>query len=465
MTTDRAKSPSSSSLRNMLIAFNPNVDAEDTTDYNHHLMDVVQRVPMVVKTAVGSTLVNGDGKRHLDYWGDEGVCALGYNSKPYLEAVESFIETGAPHQLPDVYPHEIRWEAAAMLAERSGMDKVFFANSGTEANEAAIKLARKYWWDRSGCAHQKHGTNAPVHARHRILTIAGNFHGRTGLSLAASDPRVSPYHRHGFGPIAKGFDVIEWRPERSGALAFQRAVVDGVELPVWEDVPWHEVSGIILAPVLGNNLVKTYPSQFWEALDAVRAETGALLIYDDVQAGMGRAGALATWRLHGVKPDIMCLGKGIAMGHPMSACLATAEVATAFTPGVHFNTFGGSPFACWMACKMVQWLDDHQSEVNEKGKFIRGEFARRDWILHHDGSGMLNAFQPDFDKHGYNGYDFIKEARAQGLSLMTHRPKGMIRFTPPLTVHWGELTQAFSILDSTHQELEFQARRRAEVQP
>jgi acetylornithine/N-succinyldiaminopimelate aminotransferase len=214
------------------------------------------------------------------------------------------------------------------------------------------------------------------------------------------------------------------------------------------------VAAVILAPVLGNIVVTTYPSAFWGSLHDLREKTGVLVIFDDVQAGMGRAGALATWTIlpgPPVKPDIMALGKGIAMGYPMSAMLATNEVAKAFTPGVHFNTFGGSPFVCHMSIKMMEWLDAHQHEVNEKGDWIRDQFRRRPWVDHVDGSGMLNAFTPDFK--GFNGYEFCKAARERGVSLMTHRPLGPIRFTPPLNVSYDELAEVLSILDSVHFKL------------
>lgn len=433
---------------------NDNLDNSDVTHLNQHLFNNIQRVPLVVGAAHGSRLQPyAGGDTVLDYWGDEGVCALGYNTPELRSAVARFWEGTDPHQLPDVYPHHLRWQAAEMLCLRSGMDHAFFSNSGTEANEAAIKLARKLWWDREGkpMASEK---VAQIHRRHAILTVEGNFHGRTGFSSAASDPRVSPYHRWGFGPPARGFGVIDWDGGDTWE-AFTLTVNDGAEVARPFTPLYEAVAAIILAPVLGNNCVHPYPPEFWRALADVREKTGTLLIYDDVQAGMGRAGALATWKSRAEipKPDIMTLGKGIAMGFPMSAMLATEEVASAFTPGVHFNTFGGSPFVCHMAIEMMKWLDKHQEDVNEKGDLIRAAFQHRDWIREHEGAGMLNAFTPAFEQHGYNGYAFCAAARERGLSLMTHRPLGAIRFTPPLNVTVRELETAFGLLDATHAAL------------
>jgi acetylornithine/succinyldiaminopimelate/putrescine aminotransferase len=344
------------------------------------------------------------------------------------------------------------------------MDKAFFANSGTEANEAAIKLARKYWWDKQGQPMQlrskpnphdpsgqlgtlkRSGTLAATAHRHVILTMEGNFHGRTGHSMAAGDYRVSPYHRHGFGDPPLGYGVL--------SNDFQQVVTDGEEhMPLGPE--WDTVAAVIMAPVLGNNVVTTYNAAFWTRLQELHEQHGFLLIFDDVQAGSGRAGHFASWQHPdcGLQPDIMTLAKGMAMGFPMSVMLAGEDIAEAFTPGTHFNTFGGSPFMCHMACKMIEWLDEHILEVRANGEYIRTALANMPWMHDVDGWGMLNAFTPDFEFHGYNGYDFIHEARKHGLSLVTHRPFGPIRFTPRLNIERIELTIALDLLAVTHNAL------------
>lgn len=434
---------------------NPNEDKTvDATSYNRHLMNNVVRLPMVVNHAFEGTLHTQEGML-ADFWGDEGVCALGYNTPPVIGAILGFMATHAPHQLPDVYPHPYRWQAAEVLCNRTGMDKVFFANSGTEANESAIKLARKYWWD------QEPNDRRDLHVgrRHTILTVKGNFHGRTGNSLAAGDCRVSPYHRHGFGPGAQGYGVLDWEADFN-QVRFQQAVFNGLEYT--PRIPeWDKVAAIILAPVLGNNVVTTYKPAFWSELERIRDEHGVLLIFDDIQAGSGRAGWCATWQHPdcGVKPDIMTLAKGMAMGFPMSAMLARERIAASLTPGVHFNTFGGSPFMCWMAVKMIEWLDDNLEQVRATGEYIREWFRVNGWISEYDGWGMLNAFTPNWERFKYNGYDFIHEARNHGLSLVTHRPFGPIRFTPRLNIERKELDVALGALWDTHVVLRKQAER------
>jgi len=425
---------------------NPNEDVSiDTSALNKRLMGNIVRLPLEVRQALNSEVVTDEGEHLLDFWGDEGVCSLGYNSTAYRSAVQDFLSTGVPHQLPDVYPNDVRWNAAEIICERTGMDRIFFSNSGTEAVEAAIKLARKHWWDK-----EDHNRHDRIGKRHLILTVEGNFHGRTGLSMASGDYRVSPYHRHGFGPLAQGFGVIA--PDEN--FKFWQVVTDSREHERRE-VEWDEVAAVIFAPVLGNNLVKTYPTAFFASLDEIRDRTGTLIIHDDVQAGTGRAGQYATWQgvaagvAAAAKPDIMTLGKGIAMGHPMSCMLASEEIAKVFTPGVHFNTFGGAPFCCYLAMRVFLWLDEHLDWVRKKGKVIRDFFEAEDWIVEHDGAGLLNAFTPDFD--GYNGFDFMHAARLNGLLLATHRPLGPIRFTPPLNISDDDLDRALKLLRVTRQ--------------
>lgn len=439
----------------------------DTTHLNKRLMGNVVRLPLQVVEAHGSALDTVEHGRLLDFWGDEGVSSLGYNTRELRDAIEAFLATSAPHQLPDVYPNQIRWDAAETICAATEMDRIFFANSGAEANETAIKLARKYAWDKEGkpmesesfigdisgeVRHRPSERYAAVARRHIVLTVAGNFHGRTGYAMAAADFRVSPYHRWGYGPLPQGFGVLD--PERG----WKQVVTDGREHAPAEP-QWDKVAAVTFAPVLGNNVVYTYPKAFWEQIATLRTIHGFTIIHDDVQAGSGRSGHFATYQgiaeQHGlapslVRPDILCLGKGMALGFPMSAVLASQEVAKAFTPGVHFNTFGGSPFVCFMAQRYFAWLNENLSHVRYIGRLIRDAFQFRPWISAHDGMGLLNAFQPDYAKHGYNGFDFCHEARNHGLSLVTHRPLGPIRFTPPMNVTDRELMMAFTALDDTH---------------
>ncbi len=425
-----------------------NDDSYDSLALNKRLMGNITRLPVLVNLGQGSSVTDqSSGAPHelLDFWGDEGVASLGYG-EAFNKHLQDFIASGTPHRIPDVYPSDVRYACAEIICKRTKFDRLFFANSGTEANEAAIKLARKYWWDNEPGRRQPLGTPT----RNHIYTLAGNFHGRTGYAMASSDFRVSPYHREGFGPSSRGFGVIDLIDGKFMVVAFE-----GREVPP-HHVPWDETAAVIMAPVLGNNCVKTYSREFWQTLeDEVRTKNGALIIYDDVQAGNGRAGNFATYQnpICGVKPDIMTLSKGIAMGLPMSVMLADEHIAKSFTPGVHFNTFGGTLLCCYLATRLYEWLDKNLDEVRAKGEEIREAFAGRSWIDQHDGWGMLNAFRPNFEANGYDAFQFIAKTRELGLSLCTHRKMGMIRFTPPLNVSRDDIQRALAILDAAHKEL------------
>lgn len=419
----------------------------DDRNLNSHFFNVVDRLDVVIDKALGSQV--HDAKTNtwlLDFWGDEGVAALGYNTIEVRQAMNDFIgKMTEPHRLPEVYPNPLRSEAAALVCERTGMDRVFFCNSGAEANEAMIKLARRYWWLMDG-SPMVSAERAKRGRRYRVLTVAGNFHGRSGFALACNDGRMSPYHRWGYEPLATGFGAID--------------LIDGKWMEVYTDgdrrypfpVDWSDVAAVNMAPILGNNVVTTYGKAFWEAWAAIRSEHGVLLMFDDVQAGNGRAGHYASWQNPNinVKPDIMCLGKGLSLGWPSAAMLTNNDIAPAFTPGVHFNTFGGSMWNCHMTIALYKWLDTNLPEVRAKGQMIRERLAYRSWIKHVDGDGMLNGFTPDYEANGYDGMAFCDAARANGLLLVTHRPHGPIRFTPPLNISWSDLDDAFAALDRAH---------------
>lgn len=404
------------------------------------LWNVVNPLPVAginIVEAQGSYLRTDDGRKLLDFWGDEGVASLGYNSPDVRLAIRNFLASGLPHRLPQTYGSASRTELAAKLCSELGFDQVFFANSGTEANEAAIKLARLYQ-HKSGCP-DKMG----------VLTLPNNFHGTTGFAMAACDSVDSPRRKEGFGPMPAGFGVlnldaetgegmIEWSPESLSAGFGE-----------------HDVGAVICAPILGNNCVQVYGHDFLLRLREWCDDHGALLLYDEVQSGCGRTGYRAAFQHPdvGVKPDIISLGKGIALGFPMTATLAMNNVAQAMEPGCHYSSFAGGDFICQMALHLQRWLDAHLDEVHDKGALITRKFAELPWVLSDDGYGFMRAFTPDFAKFGYNGFQFCAEASRHGLLLATFRAHGAIRFNPPLNVSVEELDEAFQALEAAHRGL------------
>jgi acetylornithine/succinyldiaminopimelate/putrescine aminotransferase len=425
----------------------------DTT--NKPFMNVIDRVPVNIVGGDGVWLIDDQGNRYIDLWGDEGVASLGYGGE-FLIALEKFASEETLQRLPDMYHNPLRAEVAAALCQHARFDRVFFCNSGAEANEAAIKLARRYWSKVRGQPN-----------RFWVLTVQGNFHGRTGYALAASDSTDSPYHKQGYGPTTPGFGVIPDDLDIEKVVHWDTWTEDGdvtadgrYTNAAFEEADWSRVAAVTMAPILGNNVVKTYPKAFWDKLNALRAKHGFLIIFDEVQVGMGRTGNFCCHHSEtltgGVRPDINAMGKGLAMGLPAACILADEEIARAFVPGVHFSTFGGTLLSCFMMRELMEWLDANMGSILVKHSRIAAQFAtmQADGLLQgFDGAGVHWGFTPRWDRAGFpdalDGPTVCEAARAHGILMCTHRKHGPIRFTPPLNVSMGELDFALLALRKT----------------
>jgi acetylornithine/N-succinyldiaminopimelate aminotransferase len=422
-------------------------------DTNNPFMHTIDRLPIDIVNGSYSSLQDSDGKWYLDFWGDEGVASLGY-ATPWVQSVfREFAETvGLPHRLPDAYPNELRTRAAAALCKAAKYDQAFFCNSGAEANEAAIKLARRYWSKVRGSEH---------HRRINILTIEGNFHGRSGYSLAASDSIDSPYHKEGYGPTPRGFGIIHDDLDTSRIRIWDNTYERYVQASTYlqTESPFHDWSkcaAVIMAPILGNNTVRTYPVSFWNQLESLRKRHGFLLIFDEVQVATGRTGYFCAHHnpaiTHGVRPDIIAVGKGIAAGLPAAMVLADHEVARAFQPGVHFSTFGASLIVCRMMEEVIRFVEEYQAGIRARGdQFVRGfeTLQSKDLITSFDGAGVHWGFTPNWARLGATGPEICDRARSYGLLMLTHRKQAPIRFTPPLTISATDLADGFSALHQT----------------
>ena len=403
------------------------------------LFNITDRLPMTFTSGNNSSLIDSDGKSYIDCWNDEGVASLGYNSKEVLDAMSTFIQSGAQHRTPRAFHSAIRDHHADIVCQLTGYDRVFYANSGAEANETAIKLARLY---QSTKGNGKLG----------VVTVRGNFHGRTAFAMACSDSTSSPYHKTGYGPMPALFGTIDIELDEECEHGIRVSMVQGDELPPGDDMHLtvDQIGAINMAPILGNNVVTTYPLALFKALRAWCDANGVLLIFDDVQAGAGRCGYPATWQHPevGIQPDITCLGKGVALGWPMSMVLANEEVATAMTPGTHFNSMAGSDFICHMSTYFIQWLDDHLPWVRERSEKLKQRLLDIPWIKEVDGYGMMLAFLPDWD--GYDGFQLCKAAQDCGLLICTWRAHGPVRFNPPMNISDDDLNKALELLESAH---------------
>ena len=387
---------------------------------NRFLLNTVHEYPIQIIAGDGSYLMDGWGKKYLDFWGDEGVNSLGYNNPIIKEVLES-VEI---NHVPKMYGCPYREALAEKLVKFADMGdaQVIFSNSGTEANEAGIKLSRVHWYKK----------NLPY--KWNVATMFGNFHGRTGFSLAASDSSDSPYHKLGFGPMPVGFYKFKNLYELKGLI----------------DLPGG-LSSVTMATILGNNCIETYPQEFFIKLCQARDEHNFHIILDEVQVGMGRTGRNMAFHHYNFTPDVVTLGKGIAAGFPLSATIVSKEIADTFEPGMHFNTFGGNIVSTVIALKVIEYVENNLDGINEKGQLMYDSLSDNKQIQYVTGKGMHLAFQVDFDQFpaDVDGFSICKRAMELGLLIVTHRKYGEIRFTPPISISIDDLRIALSIMHRT----------------
>jgi acetylornithine/N-succinyldiaminopimelate aminotransferase len=419
---------------------------ERVAELNKRLVNNVDRFDFEIVKGEGARLWDSEGNVYYDLWNDEAVASLGYG-EVFRQAAQEFIDANTPHRLAAMYPNAVRSAAAEALCSRYQFDKVFFCSSGAEGNEACIKMARRYM------AKVRNEPN-----RYFIVTLEGNFHGRTGFALAASDSTDSPYHKEGYAPFAGGFGVITEEEVIKAANGDTDALPRVNSAPFVPNdkspkIQWSSVAALHFAPILGNNVVKTYSPEFWAAVEKLRAKHNILISYDEIQVANGRTGYYAAWQdpRVGVKPDLECIGKGLALGMPAAALLMTEEVHKAFVPGVHFATFGESAiFTHHLMLKLMHFLDNNLEKIRHQAQMISNYFAERDWVESYDGAGVHWGFKPG--SQNFDGFKFSATARKHGLLMVTHRQYGIIRFTPPLSITDEELLDIFARLDATAAE-------------
>lgn len=275
------------------------------------LMSVFARAPLAFERGEGVWLISDKGELYLDFGAGVAVNALGHAHPHLVEALKSQAEklwhTSNLYQIPQAE------KLAQRLVDHSFADVVFFSNSGAEANEAALKTARKY---HAAAGHPE---------KWRVITFGGAFHGRTLATIAASG---NPKHLEGFGPPVEGFDQVE--------IGNEAALLDAIG---------PATAAIMVEPIQGESGINPVPPGFLKLLRRLCDENDLLLIYDEVQTGIGRTGHLFAYEMSGVAPDIMSLAKGLGGGFPVAACLATRRAASGMKPGTHGSTFGGNPLA------------------------------------------------------------------------------------------------------------------------
>jgi acetylornithine aminotransferase len=377
------------------------------------------RFPIVLVEGKGCTLKDATGRTYTDFVAGIAVCNLGHAHDGIAEAVAA--QARRLVHVSNLYYSEPQIQLAQWLVEHSFADRVFFCNSGAEANEAAIKLARKYFKDRG----------APN--RFRIITMEGSFHGRTMATLTATGQAKI---RKGFEPLLEGFDAVPFN-----------------DLEAVQDAITEETCGVMVEPIQGEGGVQCPSEGYLEDLRELCDQAGVLLIFDEVQTGMGRTGKLFAYEHFGMTPDIMTLAKALANGLPMGAMVAREEVAEAFTPGSHASTFGGTPLVATAALTTVKTLlDEGVLENCERvGKYFRERLRRLQskyaFIREVRGKGLLIGLDLTCE-----GMPVVKACMEQGF-LINCTQEHILRFIPPLIIKEEDIDSLVSCLDSVFQGL------------
>ena len=377
------------------------------------------RFPIVLVEGKGCKLKDVDGRAYTDFVAGIAVCNLGHAHDGIAQAVSA--QARRLVHVSNLYYSEPQIELAQWLVEHSFADRVFFCNSGAEANEAAIKLARKYF----------KGRGAPN--RFRIITMDGSFHGRTMATLAATGQAKI---RQGFEPLLEGFDTVPFN-----------------NLQAVRDAMTEETCGVMVEPIQGEGGVQCPAEGYLEGLRALCDQEGVLLIFDEVQTGMGRTGRLFGYEHFRVTPDIMTLAKALANGLPMGAMAAREEVAKAFAPGSHASTFGGTPLVATAALTTVKTLMDEGVLENceRVGRYfrerLRGLQSKYPFIREVRGKGLLIGLDLTRD-----GMPVVKACLARGF-LINCTQGHILRFIPPLIIQEQDVDALVSCLDGVFEGL------------
>ncbi len=370
--------------------------------------------PITLVRGQGCRVEDADGKHYLDLMGGIATAVLGHCHPALMRALDE--QAHRIWHVSNLYNTRPQIELAERLVRHSFADRVFFCNSGAEANEAALKLARRWHRDRDD-------------DRFEIIAFEGGFHGRTLFTVSVTG---TPAYWKGFEPLVPGIHHAPY-----GDLAATEALLS------------KKTAAIIVEPVQGEGGVRPAPEGFLRGLRELADRNGCLLIFDEIQTGMGRTGRLFAHEHHGVAPDVMTLAKALGGGIPIGATCTTEAVATALTPGTHGSTFGGNPLAAACACAVLDVLIedgvlDHGRRMGETLAAQLEAMASRlgpDRIVETRGAGLLRAIELT----GPVG-PVVDRCRREGVLVITAGEK-ILRLAPPLTIEQSELSEGLSVIE------------------
>lgn len=395
----------------------------DADSFNEAVMSTYARFPLALERGAGCRVWDTQGREYLDFVAGIATCTLGHAHPAMVEAVTRQIQK--LHHVSNLYYIPEQGELAQWLIQHSCADRVFFCNSGAEANEAAIKLARKY-------AHTVLDIEKPI-----ILTANASFHGRTLATITATgQPKYQKY----FDPLVPGFHYVPYND------------VSAVEAAISElDEGDYRVAAILIEPLQGEGGVRPGDVAYFQKLRQICDETGVLLIFDEVQVGMGRSGKLWGYEHLGVEPDIFTSAKGLGGGIPIGAMMSK-KFCDVFQPGEHASTFGGNPFACGVALAVCQTLERENilQNVEARGEQLRNGLKAiaakyPSYISEVRGWGLIDGLELQADIQ-LSAADVVNAAIKEGVLLVPAGPK-VVRFVPPLIVTEAEIDIALAAVE------------------
>ena len=372
-----------------------------------YVANTYARFPLALVKGEGSIVYDDEGKKYIDLGTGIAVNTFGFSDKEWVAAVTE--QLGKLQHTSNLYYSEPCAQLAEMLCERTGMKKVFFSNSGAEANECAIKAARKYGCDKKGEGY------------YNIITLKNSFHGRTITTLAATGQDT--FHKD-FTPLTEGFVYAEAND------------IDAIKTLVAEN----KVCAVMFEIVQGEGGVNPLDKDYVKALAELAAKEDILLIADEVQIGNGRSGALYGYMNYGITPDIVTTAKGLGGGLPIGATLLGEKVKDVYTPGLHGSTFGGNPISCAAAVNVLSRIDDELlAGVRERGEYIFTSLDGAAGVESVTGLGLMIGV-----KTARPASEVISECMERGVLVI--KAKDKVRMLPALNIPMEELKTAINIL-------------------
>ena len=358
------------------------------------------RYDLAADRGEGAFCFSPEGKKYIDFTAGIGVNSLGFCDPGWVKAVTEQLER--LQHVSNLFYTRPQAEAAELLSRRTGMAKVFFGNSGAEANEAAIKIARKYGSQRKNITHNK------------IITLENSFHGRTMATITATGQEH--YHRY-FTPFLDGFKYCRAN-----------------DLNQLESLIGRDVCAVMLEMIQGEGGVQKLEADFVKGVEALCREKDILLIVDEVQTGIGRTGRLFAYEHFGITPDMVTFAKGIGGGLPIGGVVTAEGCSDVLEPGDHGTTYGGNPVACAGALEILKRMDDRfLQRVKEKGDYLREALQGIPRVREVSGMGLMLGVSVD----GKEAAQVVQDALKAGLMILT--AKDRVRMLPPLTITYEEL--------------------------